>query len=106
MAPSSRSGAFPLAEALAHIPGPPGAHAVSVLERGTLHLKLSCPVRPNVQAPHDQELADLGLQAAQPLRDRRLRDRQQLRRALEAARFGKGGEAFQGGRVEQVHQVR
>lgn len=55
VAPSLRSGAFPLAEALAHIPGPPGAHAVSVLQRGTLHLKLSCPVPPNVQAPHDQD---------------------------------------------------
>ena len=55
MTPSGPSGAFPLAEALARIPGPPGAHAVSVLQRGTLQLKLSCPVRPNVQAPHDQD---------------------------------------------------
>jgi len=43
------------AEARARIPGPAGEHAVSVLQRGTLHLKLSLPVPPNRQTPHTQD---------------------------------------------------
>ena len=43
------------AEARARIPGPAGEHSVSVLRHGTLHLKLSLPVRPNVQSPHTQD---------------------------------------------------
>ena len=50
-----RSGVFRLADAQARIPGPPGPHAVSLLRRGTLDVKLSCPVQPNVQAPHEQD---------------------------------------------------
>lgn len=44
-----------LAEARARIPGPAGEHAVSLLQRGTLNVKLSLPVRPNVQTPHEQD---------------------------------------------------
>ena len=44
-----------MAEARARIPGPPGPHAVSLLQRGTLDVKLSCPVLPNVQTPHEQD---------------------------------------------------
>ena len=50
-----RSGVVPLAEARARIPGPAGEHAASLLQRGTLHVKLSCPVLPNVQSPHAQD---------------------------------------------------
>ena len=44
-----------LADARARIPGPAGEHAVSLLDRGTLKVKLSCPVRPNQQTPHSQD---------------------------------------------------
>jgi len=44
-----------LAEARARIPGPAGEHSASLLRRGTLEVKLSLPVRPNVQTPHDQD---------------------------------------------------
>jgi mannose-6-phosphate isomerase-like protein (cupin superfamily) len=44
-----------LADARARIPGPAGEHAVSLLERGTLKVKLSCPLRPNQQSPHTQD---------------------------------------------------
>jgi mannose-6-phosphate isomerase-like protein (cupin superfamily) len=50
-----RSGVIRLSEARARIPGPPGPHAVSLLERGTLKVKLSLPVRPNEQSPHAQD---------------------------------------------------
>jgi mannose-6-phosphate isomerase-like protein (cupin superfamily) len=50
-----RSDVIRLAEALARIPGPAGEHAVGLLERGTLKVKLSCPVRPNQQTPHTQD---------------------------------------------------
>jgi mannose-6-phosphate isomerase-like protein (cupin superfamily) len=43
------------AQALARIPGPAGEHAISLWERGTLKLKLSCPIQPNQQAPHPQD---------------------------------------------------
>ena len=51
----ARSGVFPLADALARIPGPAGEHAVGVFDRGTLKVKFSCPVPPNQQAPHAQD---------------------------------------------------
>lgn len=51
----ARSGVIRLSQARSHIPGPAGEHAVSVLRRGTLELKLSFPVAPNVQAPHTQD---------------------------------------------------
>jgi mannose-6-phosphate isomerase-like protein (cupin superfamily) len=44
-----------LAEARAGIPGPAGEHAVSLLQRGTLNVKLSLPVPPNQQTPHEQD---------------------------------------------------
>ncbi len=44
-----------LVDARARIPGPPGEHSVSLLRRGTLDVKLSLPVRPNVQTPHEQD---------------------------------------------------
>jgi len=55
MSALDRSRVIHLANAKAGIPGPPGAHAISVLERGTLRVKLSLPVPPNRQAPHDQD---------------------------------------------------
>jgi len=51
----ARSGVLRLAQARSHIPGLAGEHAVSVLRRGTLELKLSLPVAPNVQSPHAQD---------------------------------------------------
>jgi mannose-6-phosphate isomerase-like protein (cupin superfamily) len=50
-----RSRVMRLADAQARIPGPAGEHAVGLMRRGTLDVKLSCPVRPNVQAPHEQD---------------------------------------------------
>jgi mannose-6-phosphate isomerase-like protein (cupin superfamily) len=44
-----------LADARARIPGPAGEHAAGLLDRGTLKIKLSCPVRPNQQTPHAQD---------------------------------------------------
>lgn len=55
MSESDRSHVIHLAGAQARIPGPAGEHAVSLLQRGTLHVKLSLPVRPNQQAPHEQD---------------------------------------------------
>lgn len=52
---SGRSRVIHLAEAQAGIPGPAGEHAKSLLQRGTLHVKLSLPVSPNQQAPHAQD---------------------------------------------------
>jgi mannose-6-phosphate isomerase-like protein (cupin superfamily) len=50
-----RSRVIHLTEARAGIPGPAGEHSVSLLQRGTLHVKLSLPVRPNEQTPHEQD---------------------------------------------------
>ena len=55
MTAPDRSGVIRLAEARARIPGPAGEHAVGLWDRGTLKVKLSCPVRPNTQAPHSQD---------------------------------------------------
>src|SRR6266511_2583553 len=55
MTNSDRSRVFRLAEAQSGIPGPAGEHSVSVLQRGTLNVKLSLPVRPNRQTPHEQD---------------------------------------------------
>lgn len=49
------SGVFRHIEVRALIPGSAGEHSASVLQRGTLNLKLSLPVRPNRQAPHGQD---------------------------------------------------
>jgi len=43
------------AEAQAGIPGPAGEHSVSLLQRGTLNVKLSLPVPPNHQTPHARD---------------------------------------------------
>lgn len=50
-----RSRVLRLADARMRIPGPAGEHSVSLLRHGTLNVKLSLPVRPNVQTPHDQD---------------------------------------------------
>jgi mannose-6-phosphate isomerase-like protein (cupin superfamily) len=50
-----RSRVIRLAEARTRIPGPAGEHSASLLRHGTLHVKLSLPVRPNVQTPHKQD---------------------------------------------------
>lgn len=55
MANSDRSCVIPLAEAQKLIPGPPGAHFVSVMQRGTVRALLSLPVSPNRQTPHAQD---------------------------------------------------
>jgi len=55
MSNSDRSRVIHLADARAGIPGPAGEHSVSVLQRGSLNLKLSLPVTPNQQTPHGQD---------------------------------------------------
>jgi mannose-6-phosphate isomerase-like protein (cupin superfamily) len=55
MSGPDRSRVIRLAAARARIPGPAGEHAFSVLQRGTLDVKLSCPVHPNEQTPHAQD---------------------------------------------------
>lgn len=50
-----RSYVIHLTDARARIPGPAGEHSVSVLQRGSLNLKLSLPVAPNQQIPHEQD---------------------------------------------------
>ena len=55
MSNSDRSRVIHLADARAGIPGPAGEHSVSVLQRGSLNLKLSLPVAPNQQTPHAQD---------------------------------------------------
>jgi mannose-6-phosphate isomerase-like protein (cupin superfamily) len=52
---TDRSGVICLAEAEAHIPGPAGERAVLILQRGTLDIKLSIPIPPNQQTPHEQD---------------------------------------------------
>jgi mannose-6-phosphate isomerase-like protein (cupin superfamily) len=55
MSAPERSRVIRLPDAQAQIPGPAGEHAVGLMRRGTLDVKLSCPVRPNVQTPHEQD---------------------------------------------------
>ena len=55
MSKPDRSRVIHLAEAGARIPGPAGEHAVSILQRGSLNVKLSLPVPPNQQTPHEQD---------------------------------------------------
>jgi mannose-6-phosphate isomerase-like protein (cupin superfamily) len=52
---SDRGGVIRLVEAEARIPGPAGERAALVLQRGTLDIKLSIPIRPNQQTPHEQD---------------------------------------------------
>jgi len=55
MSGPDRSRVIHLADARARIPGPAGEHSVSLLQRGTLNVKLSFPVAPNQQTPHAQD---------------------------------------------------
>ncbi|HMG33192.1 MAG TPA: cupin domain-containing protein [Blastocatellia bacterium] len=55
MANIDRSGVVRFVDAQRRIPGPAGEHSVSLLQRGTLNIKLSLPVLPNRQTPHDQD---------------------------------------------------
>jgi mannose-6-phosphate isomerase-like protein (cupin superfamily) len=55
MTASDRSNVIRLVEARKSIPGPAGEHSASLLQRGTLNLKLSLPVPPNQQSPHTQD---------------------------------------------------
>jgi len=55
MSKADRSCVIRLARAQARIPGPAGEHSVSVLQRGTLDVKLSLPTPPNQQTPHAQD---------------------------------------------------
>ena len=50
-----RSRLIRFSDARAQIPGPSGEHAVSLLERGSLKVKLSMPTPPNQQNPHEQD---------------------------------------------------
>jgi hypothetical protein len=54
---------------------------------------------------HHQRLAYLRFERTQPLRHRRLRDRQPLRGTLEVAVVSQRGQAGQGGRVQVFHQI-
>ena len=55
MISTDRSGVIRLAEAQTAIPGPDGERAALVLKRGTLDVKLSLPLPPNRQSPHEQD---------------------------------------------------
>lgn len=55
MEPIDRSGVIRLADARSNIPGPSGERSFLVLHRGTLDVKLSLPVPPNEQLPHEQD---------------------------------------------------
>lgn len=50
-----RSCVIRFADAERRIPTPEGEHALTLLEHGTLKLKLSQPVPPNRQTPHEQD---------------------------------------------------
>ena len=52
---TNRSQIIRFREAEARIPGPPDAHAISLFQHGTLAIKLSLPVGPNRQTPHEQD---------------------------------------------------
>jgi mannose-6-phosphate isomerase-like protein (cupin superfamily) len=53
MSNANRSCVIRLADGKSHIPA--GEHSVSLLQRGTLNVKLSFPVPPNRQTPHTQD---------------------------------------------------
>ena len=52
---TDRGGVICLVEAKARIPGRAGERAVLVLQRGSLDIKLSIPIPPNQQTPHEQD---------------------------------------------------
>jgi mannose-6-phosphate isomerase-like protein (cupin superfamily) len=51
----ARSSVIRFAEARQRVPTPAGERAVLVMKRGTLDVKLSVLVPPNVQTPHEQD---------------------------------------------------
>jgi len=51
----ARSRVIRLADAEARIPTPESERSVLVLRRGTLDIRLSVPVPPNAQTPHEQD---------------------------------------------------
>lgn len=55
MTKTDHSRVIRLAQAQGGIPGPAGEHSVSLMQRGTLEVKLSLPVFPNRQTPHAQD---------------------------------------------------
>ena len=55
MSKPDRSCVIHLADARARIPGPAGEHALSMLQRGSLNVKVSMPVVPVRQTPHEQD---------------------------------------------------
>jgi len=55
MSDESQSCIIRLTDAERQIPTPAGEHALSLFEHGTLNLKLSKPVPPNRQTPHEQD---------------------------------------------------
>jgi mannose-6-phosphate isomerase-like protein (cupin superfamily) len=55
VSPTERSGVIRFANARLGIPGPAGEHAVLVLERGTIDVKLSMPRASVLQTPHEQD---------------------------------------------------
>ena len=55
MSTPDRSRVIRLAEAQGGIPGPAGERAAMVLQRGTLDVALSLPLRPSQQTPHAQD---------------------------------------------------
>lgn len=50
-----RSGVIRLAEYAAKVPTPEGERSVLALKRGRLDIRLSVPVPPNRQTPHEQD---------------------------------------------------
>src|SRR2546428_121971 len=50
-----RSRVIHLVDAQAGVSRIRGEHAISLLQRGTLNVKLSLPVPPNEQTPHEQD---------------------------------------------------
>jgi len=55
MSNSDRSCVIRLSESEAAIPNVAGEHAIGLFEHGTLSVKLSQPVPPNRQTPHEQD---------------------------------------------------
>jgi mannose-6-phosphate isomerase-like protein (cupin superfamily) len=55
MQSNDRSGVIHFTDARRGIPGPAGEHAVLVLARGTIDVRLSMPRSPVVQTPHEQD---------------------------------------------------
>jgi mannose-6-phosphate isomerase-like protein (cupin superfamily) len=52
---TDRSGVISVRDSDASVRALTDGHAVSVLQRGTLHAKFSLPAEPNLQTPHTQD---------------------------------------------------